>query len=193
MLALRRIGLDEYGRGSRGTPGSSRVRSGLMICQLLPPSRGLEQNVRSEIRACADRPARRSAAAVRLKRYLPVRRTTGETSRVCPVLRSNTRDLAAVNQIGMRADRARHSRILRRRPGPVAKSDFAEVAAAGGADAAAFLLSAIDPVRKLVVGDDVIELRRGLVVPGTPGLSAIHADGRALIDGEGDDVRDFRD
>src|SRR5260370_27046379 len=71
---------------------------------------------------------------------------------------------------------------------PVAKSNFAKVTAAGGADGAAFLLSAIDPVRKLVVGDDVVELRGRLVVPGTPGLSAIHADGRALVHSDGDDV-----
>src|SRR5216684_8178940 len=75
--------------------------------------------------------------------------------------------------------------------GPVAKSDFAKVAAAGGADRAAFLLGAIHSVRKLVVGDDVIELRGGLVVPGTPGLAAIHADGRALVHGEGNDVGVF--
>ncbi len=67
--------------------------------------------------------------------------------------------------------------------GPVAEGDFAEVAAAGGTDRAAFLLSAIDPVGKLVVGDDVIELRGGLVVPGTPGLAAVDADGRTLVYG----------
>src|SRR5713101_6099480 len=75
--------------------------------------------------------------------------------------------------------------------GPVAKSDFAKVAAAGGADRAAFLLASVDPVGQLVVGDDVIELRGGLVVPGTPGLAAIHADGRALVHGDGDDVGIF--
>jgi hypothetical protein len=68
--------------------------------------------------------------------------------------------------------------------GPIAKRDFAEVAAAGGADRAALLLAAIDPVGKLVVGDDVIELRGRLVVPRTPGLAVVDADGRALIDGE---------
>src|SRR5882757_10217744 len=71
---------------------------------------------------------------------------------------------------------------------PIAERDFAEVAAAGGADAAAFLLATIDPVGELVIRDDVIELRRRLVVPGTPGLAAVHADGRTLIDGQRDDV-----
>src|SRR5260370_28802082 len=74
---------------------------------------------------------------------------------------------------------------------PVAKSDFAKVTAAGGTDRAAFLLGAIHPVRKLVVGNDVIELGGRLVVPGAPGLAAIHADGRPLIDSEGNDVGIF--
>ena len=75
--------------------------------------------------------------------------------------------------------------------GPIAKRDLAEVAAAGSANRTALLLSAIHPIRKLVVGDDVIELCRGLVVPGTPSLAAIHADGRALIHSERDDVGVF--
>src|ERR1039457_5424441 len=101
------------------------------------------------------------------------------------------RTLAAVNQIGMQRIGRHVAVFFYAHRGPVAKGDFAEVAAAGGADRAAFLLSAIDPVGKLVVGDDVIELRRRLVVPGAPGLAAIHADGRALVYGEGDDVGAF--
>src|SRR5450755_2958772 len=75
--------------------------------------------------------------------------------------------------------------------GPIAKRNFAKVAAACCADRTALLLAAIDPVRKLVVGDDVIELRGRLVVPGTPSLAAVYADGRALVDGDGDDVGVF--
>src|ERR1700674_1399597 len=74
---------------------------------------------------------------------------------------------------------------------PIAKSDFAKVAAAGGSDRDALLLGAIDPVRKLVVSNDMIELRGRLVIPGTPGLAAIHADGRALVHGDGDNVGVF--
>src|ERR1700691_118655 len=73
----------------------------------------------------------------------------------------------------------------------MAKSDFSEVAAAGRAHRAALLLAAINPVGKLVVGDYVIELRGWLVVPGAPGLTAVHADRRALVDGDGDDVGVF--
>ena len=101
------------------------------------------------------------------------------------------RSLAAVDQIGMQRIGRDVAVFFDADGGPVAKGDFAKVAAAGGADGAAFLLSAIDPVGKLVVGDDVIELRRGLVVPGAPGLAAVDADGRALVDGEGDDVGIF--
>ena len=71
---------------------------------------------------------------------------------------------------------------------PVAERDLAVVAAAGDAGRAALLLAAVDPVGKLVVGDDVIELGRRLVVPGTPGLAAVDGDDRALVAGEQDDV-----
>src|SRR5271167_41909 len=39
----------------------------------------------------------------------------------------------------------------------------------------------INVVRKLIVGDDAIELRRRLVVPGGPSLSVVKADGRSLV------------
>ena len=67
---------------------------------------------------------------------------------------------------------------------PVARVDVAVVGAAVHGDRAAVLLGAVDAVGKLVVGGDVIKLRGGLVVPGGPGLAAIEADGRALIDAE---------
>src|SRR5207237_1569078 len=72
---------------------------------------------------------------------------------------------------------------------PFAKRDLAKITAAGRAGASALLLPAINPIGKLVVGNDVVELRGGLVVPGTPGLAAVHAQGQALIAGERDDVR----
>src|SRR5207245_1059252 len=55
------------------------------------------------------------------------------------------------------------------------------VAEAGDANAAVVLLRAVDVIRKLAVGDDVVELRRRLVVHGAPGLAAVHADGGAAI------------
>ena len=74
---------------------------------------------------------------------------------------------------------------------PIAKGDLAIIAAAGDAGGAALLLAAIDPIRKTVVGDHVVELRRGLVVPGTPSLAAVHADGCALVAGQQNDLRIF--
>jgi len=91
-------------------------------------------------------------------------------------------DFAAVDQIGMQGIGRDVAVFFDADGGPIAKGDFAEVAAAGGADGAAFLLASVDPVGKLVVGDDVIELRGGLVVPGAPGLAAVDADGCALIE-----------
>ena len=52
------------------------------------------------------------------------------------------------------------------------------------ADCAAVLLRAGDPIRKTIVGRDAINLRRCLVVPGTPGHRAIDAHNRALIGAE---------
>ena len=75
---------------------------------------------------------------------------------------------------------------------PIAESDLAVNTAAGDAGGAALLLAAIDPVGKTIVGDDVVELRGRLVVPGTPSLAAIHADSRALVAGQQDDLRIFR-
>src|SRR6185369_2976544 len=71
---------------------------------------------------------------------------------------------------------------------PFAHCDLAVVAAAGDARGATLLLPAIHLIRELVVGDHVVELRRRLVVPGTPGAAVIHADGGPLVAGQQDDV-----
>ena len=49
---------------------------------------------------------------------------------------------------------------------------------------AGILLRSVDPIRKLVVGDDVIELAGRLVEPGAPGPPAVDGHRRALIDAE---------
>src|ERR1022692_4552839 len=71
---------------------------------------------------------------------------------------------------------------------PFAEGDLAIVAAAGDGGGSALLLPAVDPVGRLVIGDDVIELRGGLVVPTAPGSAVVDGDGGALIGGEEDDV-----
>src|SRR6266581_4765070 len=74
---------------------------------------------------------------------------------------------------------------------PIPKCNFAKITAAQCRDRTAFLLCAINPVRKTIVGRNVIELRRWLVVPSAPGRAAIDADHRALIACERDNLRVF--
>src|SRR5450755_343949 len=71
---------------------------------------------------------------------------------------------------------------------PFAEGDLAVVAAAGNADRAALLLSGAKAIGEGVVGGDVINLRGGLVVPGTPGLATVHCDDCALVAGDQDDL-----
>src|SRR5207245_10157160 len=70
---------------------------------------------------------------------------------------------------------------------PFAEADLPVVAAAHCAGRAAFLLRAVDPIGKAIVRRHVIELRRRLVVPGTPRRSTIHADNGSLVAGQSDD------
>src|SRR5277367_5756537 len=101
------------------------------------------------------------------------------------------RGFAAVNQIGMQRVGRDVSIFFGADRMPIAKSDFAPVAAAGGAGGAAFLLAAVYPVGKLIVGDEVVELRAGLVVPTAPGFAAVDGDGGALVGREQNDARIF--
>ena len=64
---------------------------------------------------------------------------------------------------------------------PVPECDAPIIAAARGGHGAAILLRTIDVVRKLVVRNHVVELRRRLVVPGAPALASIDADRRSLV------------
>src|SRR6516162_9583033 len=72
---------------------------------------------------------------------------------------------------------------------PVAKCDLAVVTAARDTDRAALLLAAVHPVGEAVVGNDVIELCRGLVVPRTPRLATVNAHDGALVAHQQNDVR----
>src|SRR2546423_8385358 len=89
--------------------------------------------------------------------------------------------IAAINDVGISGVRRNVSGFARTDGVPVGKSNGAVVTATGRGDRAAILLRAIDAVRKLVVHGHVIELRSRLVIPGTPGLAAIHADAGALV------------
>jgi hypothetical protein len=61
------------------------------------------------------------------------------------------------------------------------------------ADSAAVLLRAGDPVRKTIVGSEVIDLCGGLVVPRAPRDCAVDANDRALIAGDESFVSGRRD
>ena len=67
---------------------------------------------------------------------------------------------------------------------PIAKVNRAVIAAARDPDRSALLLPAIKPIRKSVIGADVVELRGRLVIPRAPGLAAIVGNDRALIAAE---------
>src|SRR6185437_6440387 len=70
---------------------------------------------------------------------------------------------------------------------PIAEGDGPIVAAARGADGAAVLLAAVDPVGEAIVGAEMIELSRRLVIPAAPGPAVIDRDDRPLV-GAGDPV-----
>src|SRR5581483_2644548 len=94
---------------------------------------------------------------------------------------------AAINNVGIEWVGGDVAVFLGADRNPIAEGDFPVIAAAGGSHRAALLLSAINPVRKLIVGNDVVELRRGLVVPGAPGRATIDAERRALVAAEKND------
>ncbi len=79
-----------------------------------------------------------------------------------------------------------HGIALARQTGgfPIAKRKYAFARPGADAHAAAILLCSVQPIGKTVVGGDVINLRRGLVVPGAPALAAIHANDSSLIAAE---------
>src|SRR5947209_17667871 len=71
---------------------------------------------------------------------------------------------------------------------PFAKCDLAIVSTAGHSRRTAYLLPAINPIRKLIVRRNVIELCSRLVVPRTPGFAAVHRNRCALIGSKRDDL-----
>src|SRR5262249_30268486 len=63
---------------------------------------------------------------------------------------------------------------------PVGAVDAGAAGPAGNVDGAVVLLSAVDVIGKLLVDDDVINLRRGLFLA-RPRLAAVEADGGAAV------------
>src|ERR1700686_5759064 len=67
-----------------------------------------------------------------------------------------------------------------------------DVRPAWNAGSAQVLLRSIDPVRKSIVGADVVELTGRLIEPRAPRLAAVERQDRALMDAEDSAVRMLR-
>src|ERR1700722_11852556 len=91
------------------------------------------------------------------------------------------RDIAlivgGINNIGIGWIRSNITRFASTHVIPVGAINRAVIAAAGDGHRAAILLCAINAVRRVVIGDHVIELRCGLVVLARPILATIECDG----------------
>ena len=91
-------------------------------------------------------------------------------------------DAAAIDDVGVEWVGCHVGVFVGPDPQPVAKRDLAAIAAAGDADGTALLLAAADPVGELILsGGHVVELRRGLVVPGAPGAAAVDRHDGSLV------------
>src|SRR4029077_8467038 len=75
---------------------------------------------------------------------------------------------------------------------PLAECNGAVVTAAGRAHRDAFLLSPANLIGESIACAHVIELRCRLVVPGAPGAPSVHADNRALVADEQNNLRIVR-
>ena len=120
---------------------------------------------------------------------MPPRPPSGPTTDTCPVLRSKRVTVATtVDDVWIERIGRNEAVLVDVDRKPVAVGNRAVVAATRHADRAVLLLPAANPIRKRVVRRDVVELPGRLVVPGTPGLSAVERHDRALVGGEQDDV-----
>ena len=167
---------DTY-RRSAGPPRSSSSIPGLIRVKPLPPVGRLPQGVRREVGACADRSGRtgpggcgqcdsRAAAPDGGPDVLHLAR---------PAIIA--RDLAAVDDVGIQRIGGDVAVFFDADRVPIAKG---ERPSSPRLATPAEPLSCCPPQTrygKLIVGDDVIELRGRLVVPGAPGLAAVHGDG----------------
>ena len=157
----------------------------------LPAVRGLKQHVRSEIqrvRIGVREDERRSAVVAILARANDNRRNVLVLTRRLVELRG----LAAVDDVRIERIRRDVSILFHTDRMPLAERDLAVVATRRNARRPRLLLPAIHPIGKTIVGDHVIELRRRLVVPSGPSLSAVHRDRRPLIDSQRDHLRILR-
>src|SRR5207244_13339216 len=91
------------------------------------------------------------------------------------------RYLASVDEIGMERIGRDVAILLNADRMPIAKGDLPMRTPADDGGRPALLLPAIDPIGKLVVRADVIELSGGLIVPGAPCLPTVDRDRGPLV------------
>ena len=152
-----------------GTSKVLRVRSGLICFQLCPPSRVAHSVLAAKYIRCGSS-GEKTIGSVRITRKSGrAQRHRHDVLRLAGAA-VVARELAAIDDVGIERIGHHVAVLFRRHRMPVAKGDLAVVAAAGDAHRAALLLAAAQPIGEGVVGIDVIELRRGLVVPRAPGL-----------------------
>src|SRR5690242_3970018 len=99
-----------------------------------------------------------------------------------------TRHLAAVDEVWVERIRGDVAVLLDAERMPFTIADPPIVAPALHTGGPAFLLAAAHAIRECVVGADVVELRRRLVVPGAPRVAAVHRHHGALVHAEDHDV-----
>src|SRR5205807_4728726 len=114
------------------------------------------------------------------------------SSDVCSSDLVEARDLSAVYDVGVQRIGSDIAVLLRADGTPLPERDLSVVAAAHDSGGPALLLAAVHAVRELVIGADMVKLRRRLVVPRAPRRSAVHRDDGALVAGEQDDLRVVR-
>ena len=106
----------------------------------------------------------------------------------CPVILGDFGSASTIDNIGIKRVGSDVAVFDHADRVPVAEGDDAVVATSPNAYGTAFLLARANAIGKGIVGDRVIKLRGGLVVPGTPRLAAVHGDDGSLIADQQDDV-----
>ncbi len=188
MLPLLGIETGEHAEIFRNVRGSARE-----VGADLRPARaaggGLPEHVRREVQRV--RIHRREEDRLRAHHPEIIAAATQRRRYVLRLPRApvEARHLAAINDVRIERVGSDVAVFLDTHRIPLSVRDLAVRSAAPDAHRPALLLAAAHPVREAVVGGDVVELCRRLIVPGTPRLPAVHGDDHALVGGEDDDLR----
>ena len=104
----------------------------------------------------------------------------------CPTIEASdpTITRAEINEIRIVGIERHISALARTGWEPVSRRDLSVIGAAQNRGTTAILLCPVHNIGKLVIGDDMVKLCRGLVVPSAPGLAAIETDRSSLVGSE---------